>query len=74
MAAGRMVRSERFKYCFYDMGERRESLFDMEKDPGETVNLARDSSFASILERHRQYYLEWRKKYKDLDFPAPPGT
>ena len=74
MAAGRMVRSERFKYCFYDMGERRESLFDMEKDPGETVNLARDSSFASILERHRQYYLEWREKYKDLDFPAPPGA
>ena len=31
--SGRMVRSERFKYCVYTEGERRESLVEMERDP-----------------------------------------
>jgi len=72
MAAGRMVRSERYKYCLYDMGEHRESLVDMVADPGEKLNLAYDSRHAAALKQHRQYYLEWREKHKDLDFPKPP--
>jgi arylsulfatase A-like enzyme len=33
--SGRMLRSQRFKYCAYDEGKRRESLVDMQTDPGE---------------------------------------
>ena len=72
MAYGRMIRSNRFKYCLYDFGERRESLIDMEKDPGEMLNLAYDPAYKDVLKQHRQYYLEWREKYKDDDFPLPP--
>lgn len=54
-ANGRMVRSRRYKYCVYDIGEHRESLVDLEADPGETTNLARKEGYAEVLERHRQY-------------------
>ena len=40
-AKGRMIRSQRYKYCAYDHGEHRESLVDLESDPGEMVNSAR---------------------------------
>ena len=63
--AGRMVRSKRFKYCLYDFGERRESLVDMEKDPGEMVNLAGKKEYKEELERHRQYLAEWCRENKD---------
>jgi len=53
-ADGRMVRSERFKYCAYDMGIHRESLVDMHEDPGEMHNLARVPEYHDILERHRE--------------------
>jgi len=80
---GRMVRSDRYKYCVYSddveerelvdleslSGERRElerqrmllrtvrqeSLIDMEKDPGETKNLAKHPDYAEVLKRHRGY-------------------
>lgn len=57
--SGRMVRSRNFKYCAYDIGTRRESLFDMERDPGETVNLAGRTELRQEVERHRQYLAEW---------------
>ena len=41
---GRMLRTARFKYCVYDVGENREQLFDMQTDPGETNNLAVQTS------------------------------
>jgi len=50
---GRMVRSDRYKYCLYSEGERRESLIDMELDPGEMVNLAGSPEFADVLQQHR---------------------
>lgn len=37
---GRMLRGERYKYCAYSEGQHRESLVDLEKDPGEMTNLA----------------------------------
>ncbi|MFQ5811186.1 MAG: sulfatase, partial [Armatimonadota bacterium] len=52
---GRMVRSDRYKYCLYNDGERRESLVDMVKDPGEMVNQAPNPEFRPILEQHRAY-------------------
>ena len=67
---GRMVRSQRYKYCAYDEGERRESLVDMEKDPGEMVNLAGSKKHRKVLEKHRQYLAEFSRKHGD-DFAAP---
>jgi arylsulfatase A-like enzyme len=63
---GRMVRSHRFKYCAYDMGEQRESLVDMENDPGEMLNLADKKEYRQTLEQHRRYLAEWCQKTRDL--------
>jgi len=52
---GRMIRSQRFKYCVYDMGTCRESLVDIQNDPGEMCNLASRPEYAGILEEHRGY-------------------
>lgn len=62
---GRMVRSLHFKYWIYDDGAQRESLFDMDKDPGEMQDLARLPEYRNVLETHRQYLTAWAKKYKD---------
>ena len=62
---GRMVRSEQYKYCVYDRGERREALFDMQRDPGEMKNIAYDPSCADVLELHRGYLREHAVRYKD---------
>src|SRR5690606_7847439 len=51
---GRMVRTERFKYCVYAHGERRESLVDLIEDPGEMVDLASDPGYRAIVEDHRE--------------------
>jgi choline-sulfatase len=70
---GRMLRSERFKYTVYSPlssgGEHREALVDLEKDPGETTNLARDAKFAIELQRHRGLLAAWCRKYGDR-FPV----
>ena len=63
--SGRMVRSRKYKYVVYDIGRRKESLVDIEKDPGETVNLAEKKEYHKILMRHRQYLKDWCKKYND---------
>ncbi len=55
---GRMVRSERYKYCLYSEGERPESLVDMVNDPGEMVNQAENPTFKPILAQHRAYLKE----------------
>jgi choline-sulfatase len=68
--AGRMVRSKKFKYCVYDIGNHRESLIDMESDPGEMINLAEKKEYRQELERHRQYLAEWCKSTNDA-FVAP---
>ncbi len=66
---GRMVRSERFKYCIYNRGGHRESLVDMEHDPGETLNLARNTDYFNILKQHRAYLQEYCSKASDT-FPS----
>ena len=66
---GRMLRSGRHKYCIYSEGKRRESLVDMQKDPGEMVNLADSPAHRDILLRHRAMFAEWQRKTKDT-FPA----
>ncbi|MDX1285314.1 MAG: sulfatase-like hydrolase/transferase, partial [Draconibacterium sp.] len=68
-ATGRMIRTERFKYCIYDNGEKREQLFDMENDPGEMSNLVYDEKFEHVLNEHRGLIASWAEETKDTDFP-----
>lgn len=51
---GRMVRTDRYKYCVYGHGERRESLVDLINDPGEMVDLASDPAYREIVQEHRE--------------------
>ena len=62
---GRMVRSKRYKYCLYDIGNLREELYDLKKDPGETINIATEKSSKKIVERHRKYLKEFGEKNSD---------
>jgi arylsulfatase A-like enzyme len=55
----RMIRSERYKYATYTKDTDAELLFDMQKDPGEMKNLARDPAFSDVLSRHRRMLKEW---------------
>jgi choline-sulfatase len=62
---GRMVRSQRYKYCVYSEGQRSESLVDMEEDPGEMMNLAGDPEYKQILDAHRAMLATWSSKIND---------
>jgi choline-sulfatase len=62
---GRMVRSGRYKYCVYNEGARRESLADLEKDPGEMTNLAEDPRHKKTLDQHRAMLAAWQKSTGD---------
>ena len=70
--AGRMLRSERYKYCVYDQGHDRESLYDLDRDPGELTNLARNPADQAVLNEHRALLLEWSRAYHDTEFPLIP--
>ncbi len=62
---GRMLRTERYKYCVYTTGEPRESLVDMEKDPGEMRNLAVLPEYKDIVIRHRRFLQHWIEESGD---------
>ena len=62
---GRMVQSERYKYCVYEHGTRREALYDTQEDPLETVNLAGKSSHRRIVVEHRNRLREFGKQHAD---------
>lgn len=66
--AGRMLRTDRYKYCVYDQGRQRESLVDMRRDPGELVNLAANPDFAGVLAEHRRLLLDWSRATGDSAF------
>ncbi len=68
-ATGRMIRTEKFKYCIYDNGEKREQLFDMEEDPGEMNNLVYNNEFADVLKKHRKMIQKWARETNDKQFP-----
>jgi choline-sulfatase len=68
-ATGRMIRTDRYKYCIYDNGEKREQLFDMEKDPGEMNNLVFNNKFKKELNLHRDMITKWAKETNDTAFP-----
>ncbi|MCZ6672370.1 MAG: sulfatase-like hydrolase/transferase [Verrucomicrobia bacterium] len=61
----RMIRSERYKYCAYKEGKQRESLVDMQSDPGEMQNLAGEKRFEKELIKHRRLLKDWVKVSAD---------
>jgi len=67
--AGRMIRTDKYKYCIYDKGEHREQLFHMENDPGEMNNLVYDEELKKVLDKHRKLILEWASETQDTEFP-----
>jgi choline-sulfatase len=62
---GRMLRGQRYKYCVYSEGQQRESLVDLQEDPGEMVNLAVDPQFHRILRDHRAMLAQWCREAHD---------
>ena len=52
-----MLRSARYKYVRYSGGS--EQLKDMDPDPGEMHNLAKDPKYAPVIEEHRRLLKEW---------------
>jgi arylsulfatase A-like enzyme len=70
---GRMVLTEpmrsgaagRFKYCVYSQGNQRESLVDLQADPKETKDLARDPGHRQVLLHHRALLAKFAQEHND---------
>jgi choline-sulfatase len=62
---GRMLRTDRYKYCIYDSGANREQLIDLTSDPGEMKNLAAEAEFKTVLDKHRRLLAAWVKQTND---------
>jgi choline-sulfatase len=79
---GRMVRTDRYKYCVYSRGSRRESLVDIQADPGETKDLAAEAAYRKVLLEHREILAKFAREHHDPlaaelvadDVPARPFT
>jgi choline-sulfatase len=54
------VRTPRYKFISFD-GDKVDQLFDLEKDPGETKNLATSSAHSGAIEEHRKLLREWER-------------
>ena len=68
--AGRMLRTDRFKYVVYESGEHREQLIDLANDPGEMKNLAETPEFQDVLNDHRRRLRRWVEETDD-EIAAP---
>lgn len=62
---GRMLRNKRFKYWIYSEGNQRETLYDLQNDPGEMINLAEDSKYKTELKNCRKELSEWAVRNND---------
>ncbi|HIL69353.1 MAG TPA: hypothetical protein EYG38_05830 [Verrucomicrobia bacterium] len=67
---GRMLRSDRYKYCVYLEGVIRESLVDLKNDPGEMKNLAALPQYQPVLNKHRAYLQQWIVESNDTEAKA----
>lgn len=67
---GRMLRSDRYKYCVYTEGKIRESLVDLQSDPGEMKNLAGLKPFQRVLNKHRAHLQQWIAESNDTEAQA----
>lgn len=56
---GWALRTPRYKYVLYEAGANREMLFDMDTDRLEMTNLAIESRYKPVLERHRELLRLW---------------
>lgn len=63
--AGRMLRTDRFKYNVYESGKHREQLIDLKDDPGEMVNLAENPDYKDVLRQHRKRLRGWVEETDD---------
>ena len=61
----RMIRSQRYKYCVFAAADSKESLVDLENDPGEMKNLVDEPKFRNALVTHREFLKEWNKVSDD---------
>jgi arylsulfatase A-like enzyme len=59
------VRSERYRYIHY--ADDSEEFYDMESDPNERENLAKDERYAELIRNHRQWLPQ-------KDVPPAPGS
>lgn len=62
---GWMVRTDRYKYCVYSRGKQRESLVDLQADPGETSDLAADPKYRTVLFEHRELLARFGQEHND---------
>lgn len=69
---GRAVRDERYKYIVYSEGAKRDQLFDLLNDPGETQDLSGSASLAAVRRRLRLRLQEWIENTGD-DFKLMVG-
>ena len=68
-AKGWMVRSDRWKYVFYEGFE--PQLFDLDNDPDELTDRASDPSCQGVLDEHRDRLFHWfrcRKSTVTVDY------
>lgn len=63
--SGRVVITDRFKYCAYSVGPGPETLHDLEADPGEQHDLARDPAHRETLHHHRHLLAAWQQETGD---------
>ena len=64
-SAGRMLRTDRFKYVVYEDGRHREQLTDLVADPGEMQNLAEDPKYEAPLTDLRARLRRWVEQSGD---------
>lgn len=62
---GRMIRNRRYKFNFYNQGERNEQLFDLWKDPGETQNLAYEPNYRELKAEFKKELENWMDQTND---------
>ncbi|HEX4130611.1 MAG TPA: sulfatase-like hydrolase/transferase [Pirellulales bacterium] len=65
----KMVRTDRWKFNYYANGQ--VELYDLKNDPGETTNLAYESSHAATVAEMRGRLLEWLITADEQDQIAP---
>ena len=55
----RLVLWDRYKYIVYASGKQREQVIDLQRDPGEMTNLARDDASRPLLLEGRRRLRQW---------------
>lgn len=73
MRKNRGIRTAKWKLIqFFEQPEEWE-LYDLERDPDETVNLAADPSRARVFAELKERLAELRRELDDRDPPGPPA-